>query len=83
MINQWNSLYHEVWEDVDNDNCRRSTQNNLRKLNGIYRQTELENKLLKCELVRLFDRLCSIVDYPKTFDQDYIENWLKSQKEGR
>lgn len=79
MINQWNSLYHEVWEDVDNDNCRRSTQNNLRKLSEIHRQTEFENKLLKCELVRLFERLCNIVDYPEMFDQDYIENWLKSQ----
>lgn len=79
MINQWNSLYYEVWEDVDNDDCRRSTQNNLRRLNEVHKQTEFENKLLKCELVRLFERLCSIVDYPKTFDQDYIENWLKSQ----
>ena len=83
MISEWNRIYHDVWEDVDNDNCRRSTQNNLRRLNEIHRQTEFENKLLKCELVRLFERLCCIVDYPKTFDQDYIENWLKSQKEGR
>lgn len=80
MINQWNSLYHEVWEDVDNDNCRRSTQNNLRRLNEIHRQTELENKILKCELVRLFDRLCSIVDYQRKFDLEYIENWIKEQK---
>ena len=80
MINEWNRIYHDVWEDVDNDNCRRSTQNNLRKLAEIHRQTELENKLLKCELVRLFDRLCSIVNYDNKFDLEYIDNWLKSQK---
>lgn len=80
MINEWNRIYHEVWEDVDNDNCRRSTQNNLRRLNEIHRKTELENKLLKNELERMFTRLEIIANYSKRHhDQDYINNWLKSQ----
>ena len=80
-IKEWELLFYDVWEDVDNDNCRRSTQNNLRKLNEIHRQTEFENKLLKCELVRLFDRLCSIVDYQRKFDLEYIDNWIKERED--
>ena len=80
MISEWNRIYHDVWEDVDNDNCRRLTQNNLRKLAEIHRQTELENKLLKNELLRLFDRLCIYAKYPRRFDMEYLENWLNEQK---
>lgn len=80
MLGEWNQIYHDVYEDVNWDNCSRATQNNLKELNKIYRETELENKLLKNEILRLFDRLCDIVEYTQRFDMNYLENWLKEQK---
>lgn len=80
MLGEWNQIYHDVYEDVNWDNCSRATQNNLKELNKIYRETDLENKLLKNEILRLFDRLCDIVEYTQRFDMNYLENWLKEQK---
>ena len=80
MLDKWNEIYHDVWEDVDYDNCSRTTQNNLKELNKMYHEVKLENKLLKNELLRLFDRLCEKVNYPKKYDMNYLENWLKEQK---
>lgn len=82
MLGEWNQIYHDVYEDVNWDNCSRTTQNNLKKLSEIHRETELENKLLKNELLRLFDRLCIYAKYPRRFDMEYLENWLNEQKKG-
>lgn len=78
-MNKWNETYNKVWNDVDWNNVKRSTQNSLKELNAIYRKTELENKLLRNEILRLFDRLCEIVDYNKKFDMDYLDEWLEEQ----
>ena len=80
MIGEWNKIYHDVYEDVNWDNCSRTTQNKLKELNRMYQEVNLENKLLKNELLRLFDRLCIYAKYPKRFGMEYLENWLKEQK---
>ncbi len=80
MMDEWNQIYHDVFDDVNWDNCSRSTQNNLKELNRMYQEVKLENKLLKNEILRLFDRLCEKVNYPKKFDINYLESWLKDQK---
>ena len=78
-IREWELLFYDVWNDVDNDNVKRSTQNKLRELYKLHRDEVLENKVIKNELIRLFKRLCNIVNYPRTFDHDYIDAWIKDK----
>lgn len=76
----WNELYHKVYNDVDWNNCSRVTQNYLKEIKKRYDNEKLENKLLKLECIRLFNKLAEIVDYKDRFDLNYLENWIKEQK---
>ena len=68
-----------MWSDVDWNRVSRQTQINLRFLLKYILQKELENKLLKLECIRMFNRLALIAQSDKTFDMEYLENWLKEE----
>lgn len=76
----WEETFNSVWVDVDWDRCCRRTQNNLKEIKSHIEDVELENQLLKLECIKLFNRLVKIAKSEKTFDLEYLENWLKEKK---